>query len=141
MGKMLKEFKDFAMKGNVLDMAVAVIIGGAFGTIITSLVNDIIMPLLGIILGAVNIAELAFTVPNPMGGEPVSLMYGQFLQNILNFILIAFSVFLIVKSANKMMEKAKKEKEAEEEAAPEPEPTKEEVLLTEIRDALKELKK
>lgn len=134
----MEEFKTFAMKGNVLDMAVAVIIGGAFGTIITSLVEDIIMPLLGIILGAVNIAELAFTVPNPLGGDPVSVLYGNFLQKVLNFILIAFSVFLIVKAANKM--NAKKEEEAPAEEA-EPEPTKEEILLTEIRDALKDLKK
>ena len=134
----MEEFKTFAMKGNVLDMAVAVIIGGAFGTIITSLVEDIIMPLLGILLGAMNIAELAFTVPNPLGGDPVSVLYGNFLQKVLNFILIAFSVFLIVKAANKMT--AKKEEEAPEEEA-EPEPTKEEILLTEIRDALKDLKK
>ena len=130
MKNFMKEFKAFALKGNVMDMAVGVIIGGAFGTIVSSLVNDIIMPLLGIILSGVNIADLAVTVPNPMGGEPVALAYGLFLQNVVNFFFIALSVFIIVKAMNKA-----KKKEEEAPAAP-PEPTKEEVLLTEIRDAL-----
>ena len=126
----MKEFKECALKGNVMDMAVGVIIGGAFGTIVKSLVDDIIMPLLGIILSGVNIADLAVTVPNPLGGEPVALAYRLFLQNIVNCFFIALSVFMIVKAMNKA-----KKKEEEAPAAP-PEPTKEEVLLTEIRDAL-----
>ena len=126
----MKEFKEFALKGNVMDMAIGVIIGGAFGTIVKSLVDDILMPLLGIILSGVNIAELAVTVPNPLGVEPVALAYGLFLQNVVNFIFIALAVFMLVKAMNKA-----KKKEEEAPAAP-PEPTKEEVLLTEIRDAL-----
>lgn len=125
-----EEFKKFISRGNIMDMAIGVIIGGAFGTIVKSLVDDILMPLLGIILSGVNIAELAVTVPNPLGGEPVALAYGLFLQNVVNFFFIALSVFMIVKAMNKA-----KKKEEEAPAAP-PEPTKEEVLLTEIRDAL-----
>lgn len=134
MKKFLEEFKAFALKGNVLDMAVGVIIAGAFGSIVSSLTEDIIMPLLGIILGKIDIAGLALSVPNPTGGDPVVLTYGNFLQNILNFIFVALAVFMIVKAANKAMEAAKK-KEEEAPAAP-PEPSKEEVLLTEIRDLL-----
>lgn len=135
MKKFMEEFKSFALKGNVLDMAVGVIIGGAFSTIVKSLVDDIIMPLLGILLGQINIAELAVTVPNPLGGAAVSLAYGLFLQNILNFLFIALAVFMIVKGANGLMANAKKKEE--EAPAADPEPTKEEILLTEIRDALR----
>jgi len=138
MKKFMEEFKSFALKGNVLDMAVGVIIGGAFSTIVKSLVDDIIMPLLGILLGQINISELAVTVPNPLGGADVSLSYGLFLQNVLNFIFIALAVFMIVKAANAMMENARKKEE--EAPAETPEPSKEELLLTEIRDVLKEMK-
>ena len=127
----MKEFKEFALKGNVLDMAVGVIIGGAFSTIVKSLVNDILMPLLGMILGKINIATLALTIPNPLGGEAVSLAYGAFLQNVLNFFFIALAVFCIVKAANVVSKK-------KEEKPEEPKPSKEEILLTEIRDALRE---
>jgi large conductance mechanosensitive channel len=123
---MLKEFRDFINRGNVVDLAVAVIIGGAFGAIVTSLVNDIIMPLVGVILGGVDFASLAIQV-----GE-ATILYGSFIQAIVNFVLIAFVLFLIVRSFNKLQE--------EEEAAPAapPEPSAEEKLLTEIRDLLKE---
>jgi large conductance mechanosensitive channel len=106
---MLKEFKEFVMRGNVLDLAVAVIIGGAFGKIVASLVNDILMPLVGLALGGVNFAELSFTV-----GEAV-VKWGAFVQTIVDFIVIAFVIFMIIRAANKAKKK--------EEAAPPPEPT------------------
>lgn len=106
---MLKEFKDFAMRGNVLDLAVAVIIGGAFGKIVASLVNDVLMPLIGLVMGGVNFSELAFTV-----GAAV-VKWGAFVQAIIDFIIIAFVIFLIIKAAN-----ASKKKEA---PAPPAEPT------------------
>ena len=118
----LNEFKDFAMKGNVLDLAVGVVMGSAFGTIVTSLVEKIIMPLVGIIVGGVNIADLSVKVGN------ATLGYGAFLQAIINFLIIAFSIFLFVKAINTATSKFKK---AEEEAAPAVDPQLE--LLTEIR--------
>lgn len=121
----LNEFKDFAMKGNVLDLAVGVVMGSAFGTIVTSLVEKIIMPLVGIIVGGVNIADLSLKVGN------ATLGYGAFLQAIINFLIIAFSIFLFVKAINTATSKFKK---AEEEAAPAVDPLLE--LLTEIRDLL-----
>ena len=121
----LNEFKDFAMKGNVLDLAVGVVMGSAFGTIVTSLVEKIIMPLVGIIVGGVNIADLSLKVVN------ATLGYGAFLQAIINFLIIAFSIFLLVKATNTATSKFKK---AEEEAAPAVDPQLE--LLTEIRDLL-----
>jgi large conductance mechanosensitive channel len=122
---MLKEFGDFIKKGNVLDLAVAVIIGGAFGAIVTSLVNDLIMPLIGIILGGVNFTTLALQVGD------ATLTYGNFIQAVINFLVIAFVIFLLVRQVKKL-EKA-------EPAAPPapPEPTAEEKLLAEIRDLLK----
>nr|WP_314504062.1 large conductance mechanosensitive channel protein MscL [uncultured Peptostreptococcus sp.] len=121
----LNEFKDFAMKGNVLDLAVGVVMGSAFGTIVTSLVEKIIMPLVGIIVGGVNIADLSVKVGN------ATLGYGAFLQAIINFLIIAFSIFLFVKAINTATSKFKK---PEEEAAPAVDPQLE--LLTEIRDLL-----
>ncbi|MFR5188568.1 large conductance mechanosensitive channel protein MscL [Peptostreptococcus sp.] len=121
----LNEFKDFAMKGNVLDLAVGVVMGSAFGTIVTSLVEKIIMPLVGIIVGGVNIADLSVKVGN------ATLGYGAFLQAIINFLIIAFSIFLFVKAINTATSKFKK---AEEEAATAVDPQLE--LLTEIRDLL-----
>jgi len=122
---MLKEFGDFIKKGNVMDLAVAVIIGGAFGAIVTSLVNDLIMPLIGIIIGGVNFTALALNV-----GE-ATLTYGNFIQAVLNFLVIAFVIFMLIRQVKKM--------EKEEEAAPAapPEPSAEEKLLAEIRDLLK----
>lgn len=122
---MLKEFREFIAKGNVLDLAVAVIIGGAFGAIVTSLVNDIIMPLVGIVLGGVNFTSLALNF-----GE-ASVTYGNFIQAIINFLIIAFVIFYIVRTVNSM-----KQKEEAAPAAP-PEPSTEEKLLAEIRDLLK----
>ena len=121
----LNEFKDFAMKGNVLDLAVGVVMGSAFGAIVTSLVEKIIMPLVGILVGGVNIADLSIKVGN------ATLGYGAFLQAIINFLIIAFSIFLFVKAINTATSKFKK---AEEEAAPAVDPQLE--LLTEIRDLL-----
>ena len=123
---MLKEFRDFINRGNVVDLAVAVIIGGAFGAIITSLVNDIIMPLIGVIIGGVDFAALSIQV------DEATILYGSFIQAIVNFLLIAFVLFLIVRSFNKL------QKEEEAAPAPPPEPSAEEKLLTEIRDLLKE---
>jgi len=122
---MIKEFRDFLNKGNVIDLAVAVIIGGAFGAIINSLVNDIIMPLIGILLGGLDFSLLTITV-----GDAV-VAYGLFLQAIVNFVVIAFVIFLVVRSYNRMR------KEEEEAPAALPAPSAEEVLLTEIRDLMK----
>lgn len=123
--KILKEFKDFAMKGNVMDLAVAVVIGGAFGKIVTSLVDDIIMPLIGVLIGGVDFTSLSVTVGS------ANVAYGNFIQQVVNFLIIAFAIFMVVKSMMKF-----KKKQAEEPAAP-PAPSNEEVLLAEIRDLLK----
>ena len=134
----IKDFKEFAMKGNVMDMAVGVIIGGAFGKIVSSLVDDVLMPLVGMLTGGIDVSGLAYKVmlPNPIeGGEPLAgatLKYGAFIQNVIDFLIIAFCIFLMMKAINKLM--AKKEEPAPEAPAG---PTQEE-LLTEIRDLLKE---
>lgn len=125
---MLKEFRDFINRGNVIDLAVAVIIGGAFGAIVTSLVNDVLMPLVGVVLGGLDFAGLSIQV-----GE-ATILYGNFIQAIVNFLIIAFVIFVIVRSYNRLQTQ-----EAEEEAPPAPpEPSPEEKLLAEIRDLLKE---
>ena len=154
MGKstFLQDFKAFAMKGNVVDMAVGVIIGGAFGKIVTSVVNDIIMPAIGMLVGGVNFTDLKLilqeAVPEKLNeaGEviqaavpAVTLNYGNFLQQTFDFIIIAFSIFLFISLIKKMSEKKKAEEPAA--PAPPPAPSKEEVLLTEIRDLLKEQSK
>ena len=154
MGKssFLQDFKAFAMKGNVVDMAVGVIIGGAFGKIVTSVVNDIIMPPIGLLVGGMDFKDLKYTmqeaVPEQLNeaGEviqaavpEVTLNYGNFLQQTFDFLIIAFSIFLFVSLIKKMSEKKKKE-EVPATPAP-PVPSKEEVLLTEIRDLLKEQSK
>ena len=129
---LLKEFRDFAVKGNVMDLAVAVIIGGAFGKIVTSFVNDILMPPIGVLLGGVDFKEYKATLVQAVGETPaVTLNYGMFIQNIIDFLIIAGSIFFVIKAMNSM-----KKKEEEAPAAP-PAPTKEETLLTEIRDLLK----
>ena len=139
MKKFISEFKEFAMKGNVIDLAVGVIIGGAFNAIISSLVKDIIMPLLSIIIGRVSIADLKCTIPGLWGSQDITLTYGLFLQAVINFLIIAFSIFLMIKLLNKMHDKLSKDKE---EKKPEPAaPSNTEVLLSEIRDLLKENQK
>ena len=132
MNAFFKEFKEFALKGNVMDMAVGVIMGGALTTIVKSLTDDIIMPLLGILLGQVNITSLALTVENPLGGADVVLSYGNFLQSIINFLFTALALFLLIRGMNRLHIKK------EEAPAPAPEPSKEEILLTEIRELMKE---
>mgnify|MGYP000894048603 CR=1 FL=1 len=127
----LKEFKDFAMKGNVIDLATAVIIGGAFGKIVSSMVSDILMPPIGLLLGNVDFKDLKFVMKDAVGEVPaVTLNYGMFIQNVIDFLIIAFCVFIVVK----VYQKANRKKE--EKPAP-AEPSKEEQLLTEIRDLLK----
>lgn len=134
---MLKEFKAFAMRGNVVDMAVGIIIGGAFGKIVSSVVNDVIMPPIGMILGGVNFSNLALTLKDAAvdaAGNPVAavtLNYGNFIQTTVDFIIIAFAIFMMIKAMNKLV---KKEEAA---PAPPPAPPKSEVLLEEIRDLLK----
>ena len=125
----IKEFKEFINKGSVMDMAVGVVIGGAFTAIVTSLVDDVIMPLVGIIIGGINVSDLSVVVGT------ATLKYGVFLQNVINFLIVAFVVFCVIKALNTM--KAKVVKKAEE-APAEPEPIPEDIaLLTEIRDLLK----
>ena len=128
MSKFLSEFKQFAMRGNVLDMAVGVIIGGAFGKIVSSLVDDLIMPPIGWIIGGVNFSELKISLPTvEVAGEKLpaaTINYG-------NFFIVAFCIFMLIKLVNKFAKKK------EEEPKPEPKPTAEEKLLTEIRDLLK----
>lgn len=131
--KIVSEFKAFAMKGNVVDMAVGIIIGAAFGKIVSSIVNDIIMPPLGLLIGGVNFTELKFVMKASIDNKPaVTLNYGNFLQVVFDFIIVAFAVFMVIKAMNA----AKKKQEAAAPTAP-PAPTKEEILLTEIRDLLK----
>lgn len=128
----IKEFRDFAMRGNVVDMAVGIVIGGAFGKIVSSFVADVLMPPIGLLLGNVDFSDLAVTLKAAAeGAEAVTMRYGQFIQTIVDFVIIAFAIFMVVKAMNSLKQ--------EEEAAPEapPEPSKEEVLLTEIRDALR----
>ena len=127
--KIVNEFKAFALKGNLMDMAVGIIIGIAFGKIVTSLVNDIIMPPLGLLIGGVNFSDLAIVMKPAIDDNPaVSLNYGNFLQVIFDFIIVAMAVFFVVKAMN-----IAKKKQVEQPVLP----TKEEVLLTEIRDILK----
>ncbi len=137
----LKEFKTFAMRGNVVDMAVGIIIGGAFGKIVSSVVSDLIMPPIGLLLGGVNFTNLKIVLKqaqiDPVTGavsEAVSINYGNFLNVTLDFIIIAFSIFLLVKLINRL------QRMIDETPAAPPAPTKEEQLLTEIRDLLKENK-
>jgi large conductance mechanosensitive channel len=131
---MLKEFKDFAMRGNVIDLAVGVIIGGAFGKIIASFVADVIMPPIGLLLGGVNFIDLKWVMKAAEGAKPaVTLNYGNFLQVTVDFLIVAFVIFLFVKGINSL---SKKKVEAPAPAAT-AEPTKEELLLSEIRDLLK----
>lgn len=129
---MIKEFKDFAMKGNVMDMAVGIIIGGAFGKIVSSLVGDVLMPPIGILLGGVNFTDLKMVLKEAVGEAPaVTVNYGVFAQTVIDFVIIAFVIFMLVKGMNSM-----KKKEAAAPAAP-PAPSAEVQLLTQIRDSLR----
>lgn len=129
---MLKEFKEFALKGNVIDLAVGVIIGGAFGKIVSSLVNDILMPALGILLGGINFSSLKYVIIPAIGdAAEVAILYGAFIQSIVDFIIIAFSIFIFIK----LLSSVKKKKPTEESAPPVP--SQEVILLEEIRDLLK----
>jgi large conductance mechanosensitive channel len=126
---MIQEFKEFAMKGNVLDMAVGVVIGGAFGKIVSSFVGDVIMPLLGTIVGGVDFSKMAATIGTNAAGEPLLLKYGAFLQAVFDFLIIAAAIFLAVKAINKLKTRPP--------AAAPAAPPADVVLLTEIRDLLK----
>ena len=121
----LKEFKEFAMRGNVMDMAVGVIIGGAFGKIVSSLVDDIMMPIIGVLTGGINFSKISLMVGD------AEVKYGMFIQNIIDFLIIAICIFVMIKAMNSLSTKKK------EEAAAPAEPSNEEKLLTEIRDLLK----
>ena len=141
MGKFINEFKAFAVKGNAVDMAVGVIIGGAFGKIVSSIVNDLIMPPNGWLIGGVNFSDLKITLPAEKIADGIEMQaatinYGSFIQNLIDFVIIAFCVFLLVKGINKLANK-KQEKPA---PTPAPEPSAEEKLLAEIRDLMKEKK-
>jgi len=141
----LKEFKEFAVKGNMLDMAVGIIIGAAFGTIVKSLVDDVLMPPIGMLLGGVDFKEFFLLLSDPAASAPyatlaaaqeagaVTINYGLFLNALISFLIVAWAVFFVVKGFNKL----KKQDEVVEEAPAEPEPSAEEKLLTEIRDLLK----
>ena len=129
----MSEFKEFASRGNVVDMAVGIIIGGAFGKIVSSFVADVVMPPIGVLVGGVDFSDLAITIKDAVGDVPaVTLNYGNFIQTVFDFLIIAFAIFLMIKAINRL-----KRKEEEKPAAP-PAPSKEETLLAEIRDILKE---
>lgn len=128
MKKFLDEFKKFIARGNVIDLAVGMIVGAAFTAIVSSLVDDMLMPLLGAVIGGINLSNLRIEIPWSLNGDNPVIYYGRFLQAVINFILIAFCIFLLVKLINKIIKK--------KEAAP-PAPTKDQELLTEIRDLLK----
>lgn len=131
----MKEFKEFAIKGNVVDMAVGIIIGAAFGKIVSSLVGDVIMPPIGVLLGGVDFSSLSIIVKEAAGEAPaVAINYGKFIQTMIDFTIIAFAIFMALKTINSF-----KKKEEEAPKAP-PKLSNEEVLLTEIRDLLKERK-
>ena len=142
----LQEFKAFALKGNVMDMAVGVIIGGAFGKIVTSLVNDVIMPPIGLLIGGVDFTDLKLTLKKAVveaGTEiapAVTWNYGAFIQQVVDFTILAFCVFMMVKVMNQLIKKREEAPTPAPAPAPEPEPSAEEKLLMEIRDLLKERK-
>jgi large conductance mechanosensitive channel len=129
---MVKEFKEFAMRGNVVDMAVGIVIGAAFGKIVASFVSDVLMPPIGMLLGGVNFSDLMITLKNAVGDTPaVVVKYGVFINTVIDFVIVAFAIFMVIKGMNSM-----KKKDEEAPPAP-PKPSNEEQLLTEIRDVLK----
>lgn len=123
----LREFREFAVKGNVVDMAVGIIIGAAFGKIVSSLVDHVMMPPLGYLMGRVDFSDLSFKMP-VLSGDPVEIKYGMFINTLINFVIVAFALFILIKGINRLKRKAE---------AVTPGPTKQEALLTEIRDILK----
>ncbi|WP_425284144.1 large-conductance mechanosensitive channel protein MscL [Filomicrobium insigne] len=130
---MIQEFREFAIKGNMIDMAVGIIIGGAFGTIVTSLVNDIIMPPIGLLLGGVDFSDIKIPLKAAeAGSEPVSMNIGLFINNMISFLIVAFAVFMLVKAVNELRKRFEKQQEAAPAA-----PTATEALLAEIRDELR----
>lgn len=130
---MLEEFKKFAMRGNVIDLAVGVIMGGAFGKIVTSLVSDMLMPAIGLLLGGINFSNLKLVIhPAQNGAAEAAIKYGQFIQSVVDFLIISFSIFLFIKLLNSFKRKEETTENVKTET------TKEEELLTEIRDLLKE---
>ncbi|MBA3008341.1 MAG: large-conductance mechanosensitive channel protein MscL [Proteobacteria bacterium] len=131
---LLKEFKEFAVKGNVIDMAVGIIIGAAFGKVVSSIVSDVIMPPIGLLIGGIDFSKLAITLQAASEGtEAVVISYGKFVQTAVDFTIIAFAIFMMIKGINSL----KRKEAAKVEPPAEPVPTKEELLLTEIRDLLK----
>jgi large conductance mechanosensitive channel len=146
MNQLIKEFKDFAVKGNMIDMAVGIIIGGAFGKIITSLVNDVIMPPIGLLVGGVNFTDLKWDMKDAVVDAvgvvtpAVTLNYGNFLQVLFDFLIVAFTIFMFVRLISKAKQRMEAPAKPAAPEAPAP-PTKEETLLTEIRDLLKQSKK
>ena len=134
MKKIIDDFKKFALKGNVVDMAVGVIVGGAFNKIVTSLVNDVVMPALSILTGNVNLADMQYVIDASNPDAIVAIKYGSFLQNIVDFLIVAFTIFVVIRVMSNLQ---RKKEEAPKPVEP-PKPSNEEVLLTEIRDLLKE---
>jgi large conductance mechanosensitive channel len=133
--KIVKEFKEFATKGNVVDMAVGIIIGAAFGKIVSSLVSDVLMPPLGILIGGVDFKDLTVTLQEAVGDKAaVTLNYGNFVQTLFDFIIVAFTIFVMIKAMNRIR------KPAPEQPKPAPEPSKEEIILGEIRDMMRDKK-
>jgi large conductance mechanosensitive channel len=132
----IKEFREFAVKGNVVDMAVGIIIGAAFGKIVSSLVADVVMPPIGLLIGGVDFGDLAIVLKEATADSTaVMIAYGKFIQTTLDFVIVAFAIFMVIKVLNKL----KRQEEAAPSAPPaDPAPTKEELLLTEIRDLLKQ---
>ena len=129
---MMTEFKEFAIKGNAVDMAVGIIVGAAFGKIVSSFVNDVIMPPIGLLIGGVDFNKLTFTLKEASGDvAAVMISYGKFIQTVIDFTIIAFVIFIVIKAINS-------QKRKEEETVPPPGPSKEELLLSDIRDILKE---
>lgn len=130
--KIVQEFKTFAMKGNVVDMAVGIIIGAAFGKIVTSLVNDVLMPLIGLLVGGIDFSNLSITIKEGvLGIEPVVIKYGMFINTVIDFLIVALAIFMMIKGLNTL-----RKKEEAKPSAP-PKPSEEVVLLTQIRDLLK----
>ena len=132
---MMKEFKEFAMRGNVVDMAVGIVLGTAFGAIVSSFVSDVLMPPIGLLVGGVDFSELAFVLKEATAdAEAVTIGYGAFIQAVMDFLIIAFAIFMVIRGMNRM---SRKQEEAPAEAPAPPEPSAEEKLLAEIRDLLR----